>query len=72
MILASFIVGALVLGVTWGTRIATADAHAAPLWDLFGIGRVLSIIRAVKNGSILYHLDHFWSMYGDTYTLNIR
>lgn len=71
MILACLIIGALVIGVAWATHITEADGHSAPCWDLFGVGRVISIIRAVRNGSILYYMDQFWPMYGDTYTLNI-
>lgn len=71
MIVASLILGALLVGVAWSTRVVRANAHTAPFSEFFGIGRVFAIIRAVRNGSILRYMDLFWPMYGDTYTMSI-
>ncbi|CAI6332891.1 unnamed protein product [Periconia digitata] len=79
MLLASLIVGALVIGIAWATRNTKEDALSqytnhylakfASLSDVFGIGKIIAIVRAVKDGSILYYMDRFWTMYGDTYTM---
>jgi hypothetical protein len=81
MHLGSLLLLALVFVIVWAirainTRLACKRASCHQKrghlpWDIFGISKIIEIVRAVLDGSILFYMETLWNLYGDTYTVNV-
>lgn len=81
MFLSSFVVVAVLACIAWAIGFVKEHAlHRRKMWqpsqiaqfcDIFGIGKIFEVVRAVMDGTILYYTDNFYARYGDTYTSNL-